>query len=189
MPRSTLAVLIASLAVTAAHAAPAPASPKEIVATAVRIADEKTTRLRMRARLPDASLADIRVLLSWGSGVDHEMSIAAFREGVGRWRIERVNNGGDMAGDYRRAMLTATISYLTPDESAELDTLLRDPSLYNEPAYAEGKLSIGATVSIRVEDRKHDAELLGDCPGLTGRIVSILDGKNSHLPPTPDGAH
>ncbi|HEY3812639.1 MAG TPA: hypothetical protein VGL66_05400 [Caulobacteraceae bacterium] len=152
------------------------------VSTDVRLADGRATRLRARARFPDwFSDAQVRVLISWGSGVDYETSIAAYREGVAHWRIERVYNGGNINA-YSRGMVTATTSYLSAEAGAKLDALLRNPALYDEPAYTWGyTVPEGATISIRFENRTHDAVFSGMLSGasLTGRVIDIVDENNS----------
>ena len=132
----------------------------------------------------------MRVLLTWGSGVDYQTSIAAFREGVGRWRVERVYNGGDL-GAYSGAWSRRRQAYLSSEAGAELDALLRDPALYGEPIYAEGHVPEGATISIRIEGNAHDAVFSGVMPGpgLTGRVIDVLDEKNTPRFAAPEGSH
>jgi hypothetical protein len=152
------------------------------VASGVQIADGKAARLRARAQFSDRlSDAQVRVLISWGSGVDYEASIAAYRESVGRWRVERVYNGGNLNA-YGRGMVTSTTSYLSAEAAAKLDALLRDPALYDEPAYSLGyAVPEAATISIHFENQAHNAIFTGMLSGvsLTGRVIDIVDENNS----------
>ncbi|HWE44982.1 MAG TPA: hypothetical protein VG407_03055 [Caulobacteraceae bacterium] len=196
MTKAISAVLVATALSVGAISASAQddaarAWTRQDIVAEVRIADSSAERLRARARFPDdLAKAQVRVLLSWGSGVDYETSIVAYREGVARWRIEHVYNGGNL-GAYSRGMVTATTSFLSPEAGAELDTLVRDPALYQEPFYAEGNVPIGATISIRFEKRAHDAVFSGAMPqpNLTGRIIDILDEKNTDWLQQRRGAH
>ena len=145
---------------TQAHAKDAPMQRFDAatVANYVKIADGRAERLRERAQFPDPVVtAQVRVLVSWGSGVDYQTSIAAFREGVGRWRVERVYNGGDLGGLSAACMVTGDDELISSEAGRrDLDALLaRSCALRRDPIYAwRARATEGATASIRIRGKR-----------------------------------